>query len=209
MEKIQLTSMQKDALQELANIGAGHAGTALSQMVGKEIQMGIPHVEIIDLDEILTLVQDERIVVGVFLRISNEVPSYVLLMIPRNSAFSLADLLMGREKVTLDEKRVLSEMDESALNEVANVMICAFFDSISELLQMTIIPGPPQLAYDVPEAVLDYVLIQIGQVANEVVCFNVDLKEEKLDNFKIDMFLMPEPQSIDVLLEKMGVKNDE
>lgn len=104
------------------------------------------------------------------------------------------------------KNQVLTEMDKSALNEVGNVMICAFFFFFSELLQLSIIPGPPNLAYDIPNAVLDYILIQIGQISNEVIFFNVDLKEEEKDSFKIDMYLMPEPKSIDVLLEKMGMK---
>jgi chemotaxis protein CheC len=194
-------------MQELANIGAGHASTALSQMVGREIKMGIPKVEVVALDEVNNIFKDEKVVVGIFLRISDEIPSYVLLMIPRESAFSLADMLMGRASGDTKDTNVLSEMDESALTEVSNVMICAFFDSISELLGMTIIPGPPNLAFDIPEAVIDYVLIQIGSVANEVVCFNVDLSEEKLKDFKINMFLIPEPQAVDTLLEKMGMKD--
>jgi chemotaxis protein CheC len=209
MENIILSNMQKDALQELANIGAGHASTALSQMIGRSIRMGIPHVEIIPLEEILTLVKDEKVAVGVFLRISEQIPSYVLLMIPRDSAFALADMLMGRTSGNMEEGKVLSEMDRSALAEVSNVMVCAFFDSISELLQMTIIPGPPHLAFDIPEAVLDYVLIQIGAVSNDIVCFNVDLTEEQKESLKIHMFLMPEPQSIDTLLEKMGISSME
>jgi chemotaxis protein CheC len=71
---------------------------------------------------------------------------------------------------------------------------------------MSVVPGPPHLAYDIPEAVLDYVLIQIGEVSDEIFLFNVDLKEEKEDNFEIHMFLLPEPDSVNVLLERMGLK---
>lgn len=204
MDEIQLTTLQKDALQEIANIGAGHASTALSQMINKNIQMGIPQVDIIPLTDIKQHVKDETVVVGIFLKISEEIPSYVLVVIPRESAFFLTDLLLG--KTHDPNKEVLSELDKSALSEVSNVMICAFFDSISELLGMTIIPGPPHLAYDIPTAVIDYILIQIGEVANEILVFNVDLKEESKESFKIDMYLMPEPQSIDILLEKIGMK---
>jgi chemotaxis protein CheC len=138
------------------------------------------------------------------LKISDEIPSYVMMLIPRESAFSLADLLLGVNDRSGD--KVLSEMDTSALSEVANVMICSFFDSISALLGMSVVPGPPNLAYDIPEAVLDYVLIQIGEVSNDIFLFNVDLQEEKEHNFEIHMFLLPEPNSVNTLLERMGLK---
>ena len=204
MEKIALNTDQKDGLQELANIGAGHASTALSQMINRDVKMGIPHVEVIPLAEAGSYIQHEQIVVGIFLKISDEIPSYVMMIIPRDSAFALADLLLGQQ--SQPGERILSEMDTSALSEVANVMICSFFDSISALLGMSVVPGPPHLAYDIPEAVLDYVLIQIGEVSNDVFLFNVDLEEEKENNFEIHMFLLPEPDSVNVLLKRMGLK---
>ena len=203
MEKIILNSAQKDGLQELANIGAGHASTALSKMINREVKMGIPHVKVIPLSEAGKYIQHEQIVVGIFLKISDEIPSYVMMLIPRESAFALADLLLGVNERNGD--RVLSEMDTSALSEVANVMICSFFDSISALLGMSVVPGPPHLAYDIPDAVLDYVLIQIGEVSNDVFLFNVDLQEEKEHNFEIHMFLLPEPDSVNTLLKRMGL----
>ena len=204
MEKIILNSAQKDGLQELANIGAGHASTALSKMINREVKMGIPHVKVISLSEAGKYIQHEQIVVGIFLKISDEIPSYVMMLIPRESAFALADLLLGVNERNGD--KVLSEMDTSALSEVANVMICSFFDSISALLGMSVVPGPPHLAYDIPDAVLDYVLIQIGEVSNDIFLFNVDLQGEKEHNFEIHMFLLPEPDSVNTLLKRMGLK---
>jgi len=203
LEEILLSDMQKDALQELANIGAGHAATVLSQMVNQDIKMGIPSVDIVPLGEIVNYVKDEPIVVGIFLQIKQEIPSYILLLISKESAFSLSDILLGKKPDS--SKEILSEMDESALKEVANIMICAFLDSIAELLNLTIIPDPPSLAFDMPIAVMDYILIQIGEVADKVIVFNVDVQEEKGNKFSIDMFLLPEPHSVDILLKKLGV----
>jgi len=204
MQDIILNDSQKDALQELANIGAGHASTALSQMINKTVKMGIPHVELVPLSDATSYVEDEKVVAGIFLKISDEIPSYVVVLLPRESAFAITDMLLGTQHNP--NKEVLSEMDTSALKEVGNVMICAFFDSLSELLNMSIVPGPPHVAFDMPSAVMDYILIQIGQISDQILFFNVDLKEEEKDNFQINMFLMPEPESINVLLEKMGMK---
>ena len=204
MQELLLNEQQKDALQEVANIGAGHASTVLSQMINRTIKMGIPKVEIIPLEKARESVKDEKVVVGIFLKISEELPCYVLLLIPRESAFVLANLLM--ERTSEETSSLLSEMDKSALHEVANVMICAFFDSLSELTGLSLVPGPPQLAYDIPDAVMDYVLIQIGAVANQIVMFNVELSEEQKTGLKINMFLLPLPKSVDILLEKLGVK---
>lgn len=204
MAEILLSHDQKDALQEVANIGAAHAATALSQMVNKQIDMGIARVDIVPLEQTIDCVKDQEIVVGVFLKIEKGIPLNIMLLISQESAFALADLLIGcgeSDKIKND----MSEMDKSAIQEVANIIMCSFFDSLSELLKVSLIPGPPFLAYDMPAAVMDYVLIQLGKVSNEAVVFNCYIKEEKNESFKIDLFLLPEPSSVKIILEKLGM----
>ena len=43
---------QLDALREVANIGAGHAATALSQMIGETIMISVPMINIARLEEV-------------------------------------------------------------------------------------------------------------------------------------------------------------
>jgi len=203
MEQIVLNNDQKDALQEVANIGAAHAATALSQMVGKSIDMGVPEVDVIPLENTIDCVKDQEIVAGVFLKIEDGIPLNILMLLSENSAFSLSNILMGEESnKTKDD---LSEMDESAIKEVANVIMCAYFDSITELLGVSLIPGPPFFAYDMPAAVLDYVLIQVGEVTNEAIVMNCDVMNEGKEDFRIDLFILPKPSSVTLILEKLGM----
>jgi chemotaxis protein CheC len=41
-----LKALQLDALREVANIGAGHAATALSQMTNRTIMIAVPEVNV-------------------------------------------------------------------------------------------------------------------------------------------------------------------
>ena len=41
-----LKELQLDALREVANIGAGHAATALSQMTNRTIMIAVPEVNV-------------------------------------------------------------------------------------------------------------------------------------------------------------------
>ena len=42
-----LKALQLDALREVANIGAGHAATALSQMIGATIMISVPTINVV------------------------------------------------------------------------------------------------------------------------------------------------------------------
>ena len=47
-----LKALQLDALREVANIGAGHAATALSQMIGETIMISVPRINVARLEDV-------------------------------------------------------------------------------------------------------------------------------------------------------------
>ena len=47
-----LKELQLDALKEVANIGAGHAATALSQLTSRTIMINVPEVNVRPLEEV-------------------------------------------------------------------------------------------------------------------------------------------------------------
>jgi chemotaxis protein CheC len=51
-----LSDLERDALREVANIGAGHAATALSQMTSRKIMISVPEVSVRRLEEVAELV---------------------------------------------------------------------------------------------------------------------------------------------------------
>jgi len=203
VDRLVLNDVQLDALQEISNIGASHAATALSQMVNRDIQIGIPKVKVVPLEESITLLRDEEEIAGVYLKISDEVPMYILLLLSKDSSLYLSSLLMG---VELDpSKQILDEMDQEALKEVGNIMMTSFFNSVTELIGISMIPGPPQIAYDSPEVILESVMVRFSEVASDVVLFDSDVGDAENKSFKINMFLLPEPRSVDIILSKLGV----
>jgi len=58
-----LKALQIDALREVANIGAGHAATALSQMTNRRIMISVPEINIARLEEVPELLGSAQEVV--------------------------------------------------------------------------------------------------------------------------------------------------
>jgi chemotaxis protein CheC len=54
-----LSPQRMDALKEVANIGAGHAATALSLMTGARIMIDVPTVNVAPLDELIPGIADK------------------------------------------------------------------------------------------------------------------------------------------------------
>ena len=69
----------------LRNVGAGNSATALSQIISRRIDMDVPRVSIVPLDEVPDLVGGpDTMVVGVFLRVYGKAPSNILFLLLDN-----------------------------------------------------------------------------------------------------------------------------
>ena len=82
---MKLTSVQSDAIQELGNIGAAHAATTLSQMLGSTVEMSVPAIRAIDISELGNYMGDESAAMVAF-GLQGEIPhgGYIIFYIPVN-----------------------------------------------------------------------------------------------------------------------------
>jgi chemotaxis protein CheC len=135
MDYKDLTELQLDALREVGNIGAGNAATALSQMIQRRIDMTVPEVDILRLEDMVSKIgTEEDMVIAVVLRIFGDIPGNVIFLLTMDSAYRLLEMLMGKE--------VSGEFDEyqiSALQEIGNILTGAYINSIVRLTGMVIL----------------------------------------------------------------------
>src|SRR4026207_327058 len=90
----ELKELQLDALREVANIGAGHAATALSQMTNRTIMIAVPEVNVRPLEEVTELVGRPDEVAAAGLRhMMGDLPGRALVMFRDATARALTDIL--------------------------------------------------------------------------------------------------------------------
>ena len=197
---MKLTHIQRDALQELGNIGAAHAATTLSTMLSANISMSVPEIKVIDISEIYKYVGDE-IAALVLFQVNGEVKhgGYLLLYIPKTSVIRLTNAMLG----LTDVNRELDEMDESALLEVGNIMVSAFLDGTAELLNIIMIPSPPQLVIDMPHAAIESIIAsQDTEDIDEIVLFKTALVSDA-HNIQSSIFLFPNHPMLEDILRRL------
>jgi len=195
--------MQLDALKEIGNVGAGNSATALSQLINRKIDMTVPQIAIMPLGDVPDVVGGpDAMVAGVFLRVYGPAPSSILFLLPRDSAFALVDMLMGREQGTTTS---LNSMDESALMEIGNILAGAYLNALSHFTKLTLLPSIPSLAMDMAGAILSVILIQLGEMGDHALVIETEFTTEN-DGVKGHFFLIPDPGSLSTILAAIGVK---
>lgn len=202
-EILNLSLMQLDALKEIGNVGAGNSATALSQLINRKIDMTVPQIAIMPLGDVPDVVGGpDAMVAGVFLRVYGPAPSSILFLLPRDSAFALVDMLMGREQGTTTS---LNSMDESALMEIGNILAGAYLNALSHFTKLTLLPSIPSLAMDMAGAILSVILIQLGEMGDHALVIETEFTTEN-DGVKGHFFLIPDPGSLSTILAAIGVK---
>ncbi len=199
LDLLTLRPVQLDALREVANIGAGHAATALSQMTGQTIMISVPTINIAALDEIPTHVGDpSEPVAAVLMEMQGDLTGRTLLVFPRPTAMRLASLMMRRPASTGPD---LTPLEESALKEAGNILSAAYMNALSEFMGVTLLPSPPSLAIDMAQAVLTTAYLQFGADKDLVFCVETEFvmhdAGERLRGF---FLLLPEYASLRAIL---------
>ncbi|OPX74186.1 MAG: flagellar motor switch protein [Methanoregulaceae archaeon PtaU1.Bin059] len=195
-----LNSQQRDALRELGNIGAAHAATTLSTMLMSNIEMEVPEISVVDISKIHEHVGDELSALVIF-QITGEVSGggYVLLHIPKNSVIRLTNAMLGMTELERD----LTEMDESALLEIGNIMVSAFLDATATLLSIIMLPSPPSLIVDMPHAAFQTILaMQEFSEIDQVVIFRTELRSDQ-HKISSNLFLLPNKPMLDEILSML------
>ncbi len=189
---MKLSAVQADAIQELGNIGAAHAATTLSQMLSSPISMSVPAIKTIDLADLGNHIGDESAAMVVF-ELQGEIPhgGYIIFYITKESAIRLTNTMLGMTEMD----REFTEMDQSALLEVGNIMVSAFLDATAELLGFIMLPSPPALSIDMAHAAMESLIAQLGEEVDEVLLFSTELicEEHKVDS---DIIMLPEVSTL-------------
>lgn len=199
----ELTALQIDALKEISNIGAGNAATSLSQMLGREIGMTVPQAKIAPFSEIMeTIGGAEAEVAGGYLRVDGDnMPMSILFIVPKEQVFYFLDMLFGNPEGT---SRLWDDMLQSAFKEIVNILAGSYLNALAMITSQTFTPSVPAMAIDMAGAILGEVLQTVGEVSDyALVVENVFVEKER--QIRGHFFLLPEPNTLEELLDSLGV----
>ncbi|MCR5834196.1 MAG: chemotaxis protein CheC [Selenomonadaceae bacterium] len=203
IDEFNLTPTQLDALREIGNVGAGNAATALSQVINKRIDMNVPKVALIPIEDVPELVGGaDKLIVGIFLRVYGKAPGNILFIMPKESAYYMVDDLMGRPH---GSTKTLNEMDVSALKEVGNILSGSYLNAFFHFTNISMVPSIPSLAIDMAGAILNIVLVQLGQMGDHAMVIETKFLAED-DSVNGHFFLVPDPGSLTTLVKAVGVE---
>lgn len=199
-----------DILKEIGNIGAGHAATALSSLLGNSVDMKVPYVNIMPFDEVTKRIGgDETIVAAVFFRIEGDAPGSMFFILTVEQASKLLTEITG--KPTELSEPPYDELAMSALQEIGNILTGSYLSSLADFTNLNLHPTVPAVGIDMAGALIHYGLIQISKESDyAVVIDTVFLESGTVSSLlKGQVLLLPDPDSFRTIFTALGVPLDE
>lgn len=195
-----LSYTHADILKEVGNIGAAHAATALSEMLGKPVRISVSSARMCSFDEVSDVAGGpEMVMAGVFLRMYGDVNGNMLLLMSRHSARVLLDTLLSPAK----EAEEFSEMELSALGEVGNILGGAYITALATLTSLRMQQSVPAVAVDMAGAILDVGILATSEVSDSAILIDTSIVGGA-SNIDGHFFLLPDPSSTAPLLAALG-----
>jgi chemotaxis protein CheC len=171
-----LKASQLDAMREVANIGAGHAATALSQMTNRKIMITVPRVNVRPLEEASDIVgTPDQVTAAVLMHMMGDLTGRALLMFPEAAAKTLCDFLLRRE---LGTTQTFGEMERSSIKEAGNILASAYLNALSDFMGMMLVPSVPSLVIDLSGAVLTSAHLNFGHDRDYAFCVETSFRVE-------------------------------
>jgi chemotaxis protein CheC len=200
----ELHALQRDALREVANIGAGHAATALSQLTNRRIMISVPEVNITRLEEVPEILgKADEVVAAVLMHMMGDLTGRTMILFPTESARNLCDILMRRAPGTTQE---FGPMEQSGLKEVGNILVSAYLTALSDFMGMMLVPSVPSLVIDQAGAILTTTYLNFGHDRDYVFCvetaFQVAGASEQLHGH---FLLLPDLPSLRAIFDAIRI----
>lgn len=140
---IDLNELQRDAFTELVNIGVSKAAANLRSMIGVQVLLSVPSVEIVSRARAARMIGEREAseLVVVQQNFTGAFAGRALLIFPQENGRELVRAVAGEE---LSDQEV-AELEDEALTETGNVILNSCLATIANLLQRTLDMALPEI----------------------------------------------------------------
>lgn len=138
-----LNELQLDALTELVNLGVSRAATNLREMVGAQVHLSVPTVELVTRSRAIAILaeRESNNLVAVHQVFEGDIGGRALLIFPETKSLELVRAITGGDLPLED----IIELEQEALAETGNVLLNSCLATIANMLHRSLKMSLPEV----------------------------------------------------------------
>jgi chemotaxis protein CheC len=199
-----LSTARLDALREVANIGAGHAATALSTLTATRIMISVPMVNVVPPGDFVPEIAPGVEVVAVQMAMTGDISGQTVFVLAVTAGLRLAERMLRRKRGTSPS---LGKLEQSALNEAGNILAGAYLTALSDFLDMRLMLSPPALSTGRTGEALSTLGDHAPRAESPILCVETEFfLEEPAESLHGFFLLVPDPKAFDAIFRAVRVE---
>lgn len=138
-----LSPLELDALTELVNIGVSRAAGSLREMVGEEVLLSVPRIELVGRERAIQILceSEARKLVAVHQTFEGDITGRALLIFPETKSLEIVRAVAGADLPLED----VIDLEQEALAETGNIILNGCLATIANLLERSLQMSLPEV----------------------------------------------------------------
>ncbi|HEY3396395.1 MAG TPA: chemotaxis protein CheC [Armatimonadota bacterium] len=205
-----LNELQRDALSEVGNIGAGNATNALAIMTRQRLELSVPETHLVALEELPRLTADhpEEALVSVYVAFQGTAQGCLLLLFTEPQARALLRLLDLPCPTNIFN---LPSLEKSAVSEIGNILASSYLNALAQFAGLHLFPLPPGVAVGMSGAILGSIGAFLGQLDDRSLVIHLRISagvagQQTPPPLGLRLVMIPRENSLQVILAALGLE---
>jgi len=207
-KKFELTKEQSKRLRELSNLGSINAMNALSNLMGRQLNIPLSNVEILPFKEINEMLEDPTTELMVATSdVSGKDNFSIIQIYSKTSIINVINELSQKKKIKERKIKKIDDLDEfslSIINEFSNILAAHYANALANIMETSLMPGVPKLNLQSCKGFQNSLIEKYSDNLDNLMFINTNIIIKEL-NFEGVMWFIPDLDSLERLLEIFGI----
>lgn len=170
-----------DGLTEVFNIGTCRAASSLSEIVGDEVKLTVPRLQLVNSADLTldTLSLGSARLGSVKQQFSGPFDAQAMLLFTEERALEIVHDMMGSQ-VSIED---IAEFEQEAMCELGNIVLNACLSAMADIFGVELDSTLPQYTVDTSEAILQQILSDTDQPVMMVLHMNLSIEKRHTQGY--------------------------
>ena len=195
-----ISELELDALTELVNIGVSRAATSLREMVGRQVSLSVPRIELLSCEEAARTIseREDSTLVGVHQSFEGDLSGRALLLFPESNSLELVRAVTGGDLPLED----IINLEQEALAETGNIILNNCLATMANMLKRNLRISLPRIVHGTGATIFDLSGCEPGKDAVLFLYIDFNVRERDIRGYITMLMDLPALAALQRLLQE-------
>ena len=189
-----------EVFNEMTKHGAEQAAENITTMTGLETDVEVNRMSFVPIDDVPAAVGDRRYI-GTVMEFTGKPSGYLVILFDHPSAEAIVDAL-----VPMETDGNWSEMEQSAVKELGNIMTSGFIDGWANVLESSIDHSPPEFVSDMGSSIMSPIVGRMARTQEHAFLLDSMIRTDYDGTFHCEILALPDESELREVLQDLLVE---